>query len=77
MARPNPACGYSNLKRDMDPNCTKRSPEIFLKCPEGEYISELTDFGLLYKEDKQTGNKSDAAVECAHIEDPSKSKEEL
>ena len=77
MARPNPACGYSDLKRDMDPNETKRSPEIILKCPEGERISELTYFGLLYLEDKQTGSRSNAAAQCAHIEDPRVSKEEF
>jgi len=61
----------------MDPEHTKRSPEVVLKCPEGERISELTNFGLLYRRDKQTGLKSSAKAQCAHIEDPRVSKEEL
>ena len=75
LARPNLECGFSDLKKDMIYGEKERSPEIKLQCDAGEYISKITNFGLLYKEDKETGAKSDGYSQCMSIKFPHESKE--
>lgn len=75
LARPNLECGYSDLKKDIIYGEKERSPEIKLQCDTGEYISKITDFGLLYREDKETGSKSDGYTQCMSIKNPHESKE--
>ena len=62
-------CGFSNLKSDMFFNEKGRAPEVKLKCDDtSEYISsKIMGFGLLYKDDTQTGSISSGRVECDYI----------
>lgn len=75
LARPNLECGYSDLRKEIKPNCKKRAPEIKLECKEDEYISVMKDFGLLYKYDQATGRLSSGYTECQAIQNPLESKD--
>ena len=52
LGKPDLKCGYSDLKNDMIYGTIDRSPEVKLKCDDGEYINKILSFGLLYLDDK-------------------------